>query len=463
MELMPVSEVIEIAKPSNGFTLYDTPVRGVSIDTRTLKPGDLFIAVKGQSTDGHLFVQDAVQKGASGIVVQTPFDTEQINIGDRHSNIYVVRDSLEFLGNLARLYLKKLGCRVICVTGTNGKTSVKDFIVKILSEDYFTTGTKGNFNNLYGLPLSIFEANCWTEVAVFEMGMSAMGEIARLCEIAQPEIGVLNNISAAHLEGLGNLENVIRAKAEMLKFLSEKNKPAVINIDDENVVSLSRSIKCPYVTVGTAPGADFRITDIAINDIGNARFEINGFRVELNIPGFHNVSNSAIALAAAVAYGTDFKRALTLLPALRLPEMRCTVYKIGGISIINDAYNANPQSVREAIKLLGSLKANRRFMVLGDMLELGDQSEFYHRKIGNEIGRSEINHLITFGEMAKLSGEEAAKSGSAIVTSHFQYHHDIAYLLNSEARPGDLVLFKGSRGMKLETALELFESKIRKI
>ncbi len=461
MEPMAVDEIIQLAKPANGFSLCDTPVVGVSIDSRTIKRGELFVAVRGNRTDGHNYIQEAIDKGASGIVAETAFNVNDVRTRNRKVNFFVVKDSLEFLGNMARLYLKKLGVKTISVTGTSGKTSVKDFIVQILSKNYFAAGSKGNYNNLYGLPLSIFDLNCWTEVAVLEMGMSAPGEISRLCEIAQPDIGVLNNIGYAHIETLGSIGNIARAKSEMVEFISKKGGVVVINYDDERVVNLSKGLDCKYIKVGTASECDFRISNISVDNNANPSFKLNGRAVKLNIPGIFSIYNSAMALAASVTYGIEFEVALEELPKLRLPEMRSSVYNLGGVTVIDDCYNANPQSTGEAVRVLSSLRANRRFMVFGDMLELGVLADSLHREVGERIGKSNVDCLLTYGNLAELSGARAQEFNGNIEVVHCGDYEEIARILSQKMGKGDAVLFKGSRGMKLEKALELFTEFIK--
>ncbi|MBD3232086.1 MAG: UDP-N-acetylmuramoyl-tripeptide--D-alanyl-D-alanine ligase [candidate division Zixibacteria bacterium] len=461
MDPMSVSEIIEIAKPLYGFTLCDTSVKGVSIDSRTLKRGDLFVAVKGKRTDGHLYIQEALEKGAVGIVAESPHSIRDVNSTQGQDNFFIVKNSLTFLGDLARAYLKKLGTRVICVTGTNGKTTVKEFLVRLLSEDYFTTGSKGNLNNLYGLPLSIFEASCWSEAAVFEIGMSELGEIARLCEIAQPQIGVLTNIGPAHLENLGNLKNVVKAKAEMLEFLGSRQRTAVVNLDDNNIANIIKKFDCDYATVGMSESADFRITDIEFDNMGNGIFKLNGYPVELKIPGMHNIYNTSIAAATAVTFGMNFQDVIGLLPYLKTPEMRSSVEVINGITLIDDAYNANPQSTQNAVRMLNSIDANKRYMVFGDMLELGDQSVGFHKEVGKRIAEADIDRLITIGELAEYTGKAAGKYNRSMVVTHLKEHREIAGLLFEELSEGDAVLFKGSRGIELEKVIEYLKEELK--
>ncbi len=458
---MSVSEIIEIAKPLYGFTLCDASVKGVSIDSRTIKPGDLFVAVKGKRTDGHLYIQEALEKGAVGVVAESPHSIRDVKSTHGQDNFFIVKNSLTFLGDLARAYLKKLGTRVICVTGTNGKTTVKEYIARLLSEDYFTTGSKGNLNNLYGLPLSVFEASCWSEAAVFEIGMSELGEISRLCEIAQPQIGVLTNIGPAHLENLGSMKNVIKAKAEMLEFLGSKQRTAVVNLDDNNIANIMKKFDCEYVTAGMAESADFRITDIKFDNMGNGIFKLNGHPVELKTPGMHNIYNASIAAATSVTFGMNIQDVMELLPYLKTPEMRSSVEVINGITIIDDAYNANPQSMQNAVRMLGSIEAERRFVVFGDMLELGDQSVSFHKEAGKRIAESNIDRLFTIGEMADYTGKAASKYNRRMVVTHHSDHREIANILYEELNEGDTVLFKGSRGIQLEKVIEQLTDELK--
>ncbi|MCP4632339.1 MAG: UDP-N-acetylmuramoyl-tripeptide--D-alanyl-D-alanine ligase [candidate division Zixibacteria bacterium] len=463
MDSMPINEIIKYADPVEVFSYQNIDVGGVSIDSRTIKPGELFVAVKGERTDGHQYIQQAIENGASAIVVSSDFRADFLKDISINTNIFTVDDTLLFLGDLAASYLEKIECKVIGITGTNGKTSVKDFTIRILSSKYKTSGTIGNLNNRYGLPLSIFSIESGIDAAVFELGMSELGEITRLCEIAKPDIGILNNISPAHLEGLGCIENIIEAKCELLEYIAVNDGKAVINIDDENIAKLPDKIHADYIKIGTGNNADIKITEISFNDGAKASFRINGVPTELNIPGLHNVYNSVMAVAGATVYGMELEEAISILPSLKLPEMRSSVYQINDITIINDSYNANPQSVIEAIRLLDNLDAAKRFVVLGDMLELGELSEKYHREIGIKVRNSKTDYLYIYGEYSKFIGEEAAKSGSDIDVSHYQSHEQVAASLLDNINSGDAILFKGSRGMQLEKAVDLFEQKARGI
>ncbi|MBD3169161.1 MAG: UDP-N-acetylmuramoyl-tripeptide--D-alanyl-D-alanine ligase [candidate division Zixibacteria bacterium] len=454
MSIMSVREIAEFAQPVSELEREDFYFDGISIDSRTIKEGDLFVAVKGHRTDGHKYISRAIENGAAGIVIQDDFDTRDIPPGTR---VFKTGDTLHFLGDIANRHLRKINPGVIAVTGTNGKTTVKEFILQILLSKYSAVGSIGNYNNRYGLPLSIFAINTGAEVAVLELGMSELGEIERLCEIAEPDIGVLNNISEAHLEGLGSIENVRRAKGEMLDYLASADGIAVINMDDENCAFLARKFGGRLVRVGSREGMEYVISGIEIEGDGQPRFKIDGRDVKLSVPGIHNVYNAAVAIAASVEYGVGFDKAVECAQSLRLPEMRTAVFMAGDITVIDDSYNANPASAARAIELLDTVHAARRWMVFGDMLELGERAETLHRQIGKIIGDSKIDRLITYGEMARFTGEEVRESGKDIGWMHCTEHDGIAEILLAEIKTGDAVLFKGSRGMQLEKVVNAFK------
>ncbi|MCK4545943.1 MAG: UDP-N-acetylmuramoyl-tripeptide--D-alanyl-D-alanine ligase [Candidatus Eisenbacteria sp.] len=451
--------LIEIAEVTGGkICISDTTrglavLAGVSIDTRKLRPGEIFFAIRGAERDGHRFIQDAFERGAlAAVVSNTWFDETDQQPG---GSLIRVTDPLSALQILAAHYRRSLAIRVVAITGSNGKTTTKDMAAQALSRRYRTARTEGNLNNHIGVPLTLLGIPADAEVAVVEMGMNHPGEIARLSEISRPEVGVVTNVGESHLEFMGSVENVLRAKGELLEYL-KSGDTAVLNADDPHLMSGGLSIRAGTVTFGIRQRADIRATDVVAVSGEGARFRIGGHTVRLGVPGEEFVYDALAAVAVAVALGVPEGEACEALEGFRPCGMRMEQLRLGTVTVINDAYNANPVSTRAALVTLSRIPGNgRKVAVLGDMLELGAQSPALHREIGGHAAASAVDLLFTVGILSRDIDAGALAAGMpADRVRHFEGRAEVQEALRRQVEEGDVVLVKGSRGCRLEAVVK---------
>lgn len=438
--------------------------RGVSIDSRTLQAGQLFVCIRGPRYDGHRFISRAMEKNAAGIVISDrekwpPVAAPSLREA-RTPFVIRVDDSPSALQDLARFHRSRLPVRVVAITGTNGKSTTKEMTAAIAGTTFKTLKTKGNLNNHLGLPLNVLELDASYEVAVLEMGMNAAGEIRRLADVAKPDVGVITNISESHLTQLKTLKNVQAAKGELFEALSD-HATAVINADDPLALELGRSLRATKrITFGIDNHADVKADDIQANSNDGHDFTVSlfdqSFPVTLPFLGFCNIYNALAAMAAGHSLGipaTDMEKGLS---NCKLPSQRYEVVQRNSMTLINDAYNANPRSMREALATLANYQSSgRRIFVIGDMLELGDSSRSAHVRLGEEIAKQPIDVLVAVGALAALAVEGALTSGMAENRAlALGSHREASDYLREYARPGDCLLFKGSRGAGMEKVVE---------
>jgi len=433
----------------------DTKIKGISTDSRTIKPGDLFFALKGERCDGHQFVMHTMNTGAVGAVISTEFKLEP-----EHKNFSVIRvkDTTTALGDLAKYYRQKLNTKIIGITGSNGKTTTKEMTYHILSRFGPTAKSQKSFNNFIGVPVTIFEIENRHQYGVLEMGTNAPGEIRRLSEIGAPDIAVIVNISKTHLEGLKSIEGVAQAKAEILENLN-KGGVFVYNADNPWCAEIARCFKGKTVGFGFSSQAHIKCTDVKKKGKGYV-FKLNGhLKIPLPLPGYHNIANCLASFAICKALGHDVCSVKDAFSSFKLPSMRIEHQRIGSITIINDAYNANPESVRAALQYLSEIDAaGRKVFVCGDMLELGNESAQLHKEIGETVSHLNIDLLWTVGKYASEIAKAAKSSGTPerqVVS--FRDVSDITSTEINELRENDIVLIKGSRGMHMENIIEKFK------
>ncbi|MAE72066.1 MAG: hypothetical protein CME06_16560 [Gemmatimonadetes bacterium] len=449
----------EVARIVDGALISGDPstaVAGACIDSRLISPGDLFVALPGEQTDGHAHVEQALASGAAGALVQSSWAAGAGSAGA----LIGVDDPLAGLQAWAAEHLERLGAKIVGVTGTNGKTTTKELPRAALGGGGRIGASLGNFNNQIGLPLSALSFGSKVDTAVLEMGMSTPGEIARLVQIAPPEVVVITNIGPAHLESLGSVEAIARAK---LEIMDQEPALAVLPCDAPRLLDEARDRlgdRQALRTFGTEREADYRATDIEAGAGGVTRFLVNGRGpVRLRLPGAHNVLNALAAIAVAERFGSDWEAIREGLRAARPAPMRSERLSIGGVDLINDAYNANPASMAAAISALAALPASgRRALVLGDMLELGELSPDYHRGVGLAADSAGVDLLITVGALSEQISAAAGRLSSRGQVHHFEDPTDAAEFLASWADRGDLVLVKASRGMALERLIDRFAS-----
>lgn len=456
MEFLSVEEVVKaICGQTTAVDKTAKTIKGVSTDSRNIKPGDLFFALKGEHFDGHQFVTQAMATGAIGAVVSNEI---KVNLEHKDFSTIRVEDTTTALGDLAKYYRQKLDTRIIGITGSNGKTTTKEMTYHLLSRFGPVVKSQKSFNNFIGVPVTIFEIERRHQYGVLEMGTNAPGEIRRLSEIGVPDVAVIVNIAKTHLEGLGSIEGVARAKGEILENL-RKGGVFVYNFDNPWCAKVASGFRGKAVGFGFDPHAHIKCTDVKKKDKGYV-LVINGY-LEIYIPilGYHNINNCLASFAICHALGHDISNLKNAFASFKLPPMRMEQQRIGSITIINDAYNANPESVRAALQYLAEIDTmGRKVFICGDMLELGNESFQLHREIGEMVARLDIDLLWTVGKQASEIAKEAKLSGmSEECIANFDNAADISVSEVNNLRENDLVLIKGSRGMRMEDIVEKFK------
>lgn len=455
MEITPdkIARIIEgswIEGPEEG--IYNASVRNISIDSRTLCPGDLFWCIKGERFDGHDFVEQAFKKGALAAVVSRPIPS-----CGAPGRLIQVGNTLKALQKMAKSWREMHPCSIVAVTGSSGKTTTKELIAKILKQRYNCLSTEGNMNNHIGVSLMLLRLNKSHQVGVLELGMNHLGEIAQLTDMVKPRIGVITNIGKAHIGLLGSVNQIIDAKSELLEGMGPEGL-AVLNRDDPYYYILAERCQNGVITVGESEKADLRIQKIELfPSEGKTKvvMKVKGkvFSLSLPILGRFIAYNLLMAIAVAMEMGCEQKEIESGIADFSPIPNRMDHQIIKGIHILNDSYNANPESMHSALSTLFECKGSSRSMaILGDMLELGSQSECLHRQLGQWLGHNKrVDFLIACGEQAKLMAQEAVKTGYPPQSVwSLNEPEKIAKLASSLLDSGDWVLIKGSRQMALD-------------
>jgi UDP-N-acetylmuramoyl-tripeptide--D-alanyl-D-alanine ligase len=451
---LPLSRVAEFISAAGDFDLKAV-AQGYSIDSRTVQPGELFFAVKGERMDGHDFVSQALEKGAAAAVVRK----EQLARYPARTGIMRVDDTLAALQTLASAVRRLWAKPLIGVTGSTGKTTTKEAIAHVLSTRFRVLKSEGNFNNHFGLPLMLLKIEPEHDLAVIEMGMSHAGEIAALAKIAQPEIGVVTNVAPVHLEFFDSVAGIARAKYELIEALPASGT-AILNGDDEYVSQFGRDFRGKVVLYGLRVTADVRAENIQPRGSEGSAFDVivGGCREQatLNLVGTHNIYNALAAVATALERGLSPSEAVAALASLAPADKRGQVVKLGNITIINDCYNCNPKALEAMVDALAAMPAKRRVAIVGAMLELGPTGEELHRQAGEYIATKKIDVLLGVQGPAQQMVEAARQAG--MQAEFVPTSEEAGEWLAREARGGDVVLLKASRGVKLEKALEKWQS-----
>ncbi len=463
-----VSEVLEATGGRLVFGEATTRFVGVSTDSRMVQRSDLFVALQGKKYDGHYFVQRAFEEGALGAVVQEAYVATITELPDvaKGRCWIAVSDTLRALGDLAAFRRRQSKASVVAITGTNGKTTTKEMTASVLSQVFAVLKTPGNFNNLIGLPLTLFDLREYHEWAVLELAMNRPGEIERLAQICVPQVGVITNIGAGHLQGVKDINGVMRAKGELLNNLSEGGT-AVLNIDDERVCRLAEKFKGPIISFGTDSSADVRATSIC-HDSSSCSFELcwshESTRVKLRMPGTGAVYDALGAAAVGHRLGLFMGQVKTGLETVTALPGRMEILTLpGGIRLMNDTYNANLGSMTLAIDTLRALKGRGRSVcVIGDMMELGDHAQGAHKQLGKLVAQAGTARLCAAGGFAKAVAEGAIGAGMDPGDIFLGSHEEIVEHLRGRLVCGDWILVKGSRLMAMEKVVEGLQSKIGK-
>lgn len=454
---------IEYVHIQNIGDLQEKTIRGVSTDSRTVQRGDIFVAIRGEKFDGHQFLNEAFEKGTVAAIVHEQW----MSYGSTYSNNVLIRvkDTVKALGQLANVYRGKFDVPVITVTGTNGKTTTKEMIASILSARYSVLKTEGNLNNQIGVPQTLFRLQKEHEVAVIEMGTNHFGEIAYLCKVAEPTHGLITNVGHAHLEFFENIEGVAKAKGELFESL-ESSGFGFVNADDKFIVEKAKVLKKKMTYGFQAKRSELKGKFLGLNEQAQPRFSFDGVRlkkpleIELRIAGTHNIFNGLAAAAVGLEFEISSKKIKNALENFNASSNRMEVSTLGGVTIINDTYNSNPDSVAAALSTLSAMKCSgKKIVVLGDMLELGDKSQQAHKGIGNHLAERGFQYVLTFGAYSRF----IAETSNAKHSKHFEDKNLLTEQLIRLVKPGDIVLVKGSRRMKMEEVVEQFTEYLQKL
>ncbi|MGB9867282.1 MAG: UDP-N-acetylmuramoyl-tripeptide--D-alanyl-D-alanine ligase [Bacillota bacterium] len=425
-------------------------VLGVSVDSRQVKAGDLFVALRGERTDGHLFVAEAFGHGAVAAIVSRPVEAP--------GPLVLVQDTLKALAVLANWYRRRVDPLVVGVTGSVGKTTVKDMIWCVSSARFKTHRSEENMNTEVGLPLSLLRAAPDVQVAVMEMAMRGSGQIRELCLVAEPDYGVITSIGETHLELLGSVENIARAKWELVESLPPEGW-AILNWDEDWPRRLAPSAPCQVISFGFHEEADVRATGIVDRGEQGMSYTLvtvkGQIRVDLPVNGRHMVRNSLAAAAFGVLAGLELEEIRLGLQEVSLTRMRLEMLRLGEFLVINDAYNANPASTKAALEVLKSVAKGRTVAVLGDMLELGERAVSGHTEVGEKCAQLGVDLLVAVGELSKNIASGALAGGlDASRVFWCPTKVEAVELLHKLLRNGDTVLVKGSRGTKMEEIIQ---------
>lgn len=453
-------KVKEIVRVTGGRLLSGDPgkeidLSKVSTDSRSVKKGEFFIALKGANFDGDRFTGEALCRGAIGAVTTLRLRGQDLQL--KNKVIIQVKDTTKALSAIASAHRKKFKIPVIAITGSNGKTTVKDMTAAVLSTRYNVLKNEGTKNNNIGLPQTLLKLNKTHGACVVELGMNHPGEIKDLCRMASPDIAVMTNVGPSHLEFLKDLEGVYRAKREILDSFKDKRGIVVLNGDDKYLARVKEK-NFRIVRFGFDGGDDYA-AEILGTGKNKISFSVNSGEIfAINMLGLHNVYNALASIAVGRLMKVPYRSIEKSLAGFKPANMRMNSDSARGVDIINDSYNSNPLSMSAALEVLESYPAFSRWVVFGDMLELGEKSEYFHRMAGVLVAKSGADGLLTFGEHSRYVLAEAGASGMLKERLwHCASHSEAARILRKIAAKGDVILIKGSRGMKMEKVVEEFK------
>lgn len=472
MPLLTVEELREVISTKvlagAGAGWMKQPVRQISFDSRSIRSGDLFLAMKGDRFDGHDFVGAALSRGAVGAIVHDSYDVSALAVKTNPKRaapfILGVRDPLFAYQQLATHHRSRFNIPVVAVTGSNGKTTTKEMVAGVMAHRWKVLKTEGNLNNRIGVPQTLFRLNGRYEGAVIEMGVDRVGQTTRLCEMARPTIGIITNIGPDHLEFFGSMEGSAQSKAELLDMLPSDGA-AVLNADDPYYDYLAARAGCRVVSFGFSSKADVRATDVKSDGRNGTIFrlllpgKVRHTIVHMHVQGDHNVTNALAAAAVGAVLGLPGAVIAQGLSRFRPAAMRSQVFVSHGVTVINDCYNANPASMKAAVQLLAQRGAGRKkIAVLGDMLELGSDAVSLHEEVGAFVSQRGIDQLVACGALGRSLAEGAERAG--LDRRHIVLVPDAdgaATAVKAIVHSGDVVLVKASRGMKLEQVVQALQ------
>jgi UDP-N-acetylmuramoyl-tripeptide--D-alanyl-D-alanine ligase len=433
------------------------PVTSVTIDSRKIIPNSLFVAIKGKKFDGHIFIKDAVKHGAKASVINKNYLNKFGNIG---IPVITVPDTTLAFGNIARLWRKKLNTRIIAITGSAGKTSTKEILVQILKEKYNVNKTIGNNNNHIGVPLTILSTNNKHDILVSELGTNHFGEIQYSAEIVQPDAALITNINDSHLEFFKNRAGVIKEKSALIEITNARNGMIFINNDDKLLNKYGLKLK-NKVTYAFNNRADIKGKITGYNNLGQVEIEISDskktYRLSIPLYGEQNAKNLLAAVAVAIKFGLTRQEIKSAIQKLSAENKRLNVKFLRDFMLIDDTYNANPESMKSSLELLGKINVyGQRVAVLGDMFELGKNEINLHKKLFASIKKNKIGSVFTIG--SRMKHLSLLLKNSNIKIKHFNSRNALKSFLLENTFTNSAVLVKGSRGMKMEEFVQIIET-----
>lgn len=444
--------IADIVKATGGKLLSgeaDTPVKDIITDSRKLSEGMFFVPLVGENFDGHDFIDEAFRLGAVGVVTQKEIPLP------KEGAVILVKDTKKALWDIAHAHRMKFDIPVVAVTGSVGKTTTKELIHAVMSEKYKTLKTKGNFNNEIGLPLTLLKLREKHQAAVVEMGMSALGEISNLTRIAHPSVGVITNVGTSHIEKLGSVQGILRAKLEIFEGFTDEDQ-AVLNADDLLLFGAKHQIACPILYYGIYNhAAQVRGENIVYEGEEGTDFDItyegHTVHVRLDQPGEYMVYNALAAVAVGLTLGISMEEAVAGLKHYVPEKMRMNIKRKNGLTVLDDCYNASVMSMNAALGILVNMKNPRKVAVLGDMFEMGSYAKEGHLTVGREVAKCAVDLLVAIGDNAKYYAEGARAEGMKEENIHyFETKPQALEFLKEALMPKDAVLIKASRGMQME-------------
>lgn len=431
----------------------------VSIDTRTIRKGAVYFAIKGEKFDGHKFVEDAYKKGANVVVINK---SKLEKFKKLNRPFIAVNDTTKAYGHLANILRKKYGWKIISITGSNGKTTTKEFLATLLKEKYNVVKSEANNNNHIGVPLTIFSASKDTDFIIIEHGTNHFGEIKYTADIAQPDFALITNIGESHIEFLKDIDGVFKEKEELFKSTLNAGGKLFVNVDDPVLYHYYGNFE-NAVRYGFNRNYEVRGKVESVSDEGNLKVKINfknkEFSATLPVPGFSNAQNFIASAAVALNLGMNKNEILSGAAKLKTVEGRLTIIKQSNRVVINDSYNSSPNSVKAALELLSEIKTyNRKAAILGDIFELGGKAKMIHQRLVLYIVESNIQEIYTIGSNMKYLNKEL--KNRFLIKKHFESSDDLMKFIMNDGFEESVVLVKGSRGMKMEQYVELFTNRL---
>ena len=452
----------QIASVLGATAEYEDEITSIVTDSRESESGALFVALKGERFDGHDFIAQAISRGAAAVIAERmPEDLEP----EVRGRVLLAEDSVKALGKVAKAYKARINPKTVAVTGSVGKTTTKEFVSAVADYKYSTHKTVGNFNNEIGMPLSVLSMPETTQVCVLEMGMSGLGEISRMTHIAEPDIAIITNIGNSHIENLGSRENICKAKLEVTEGVPE-NGYVILNADEPLLFAQKGKLERNLIFVSLSnPAADYRALNIREYEDSTEFDLVAGRRVVTNVRiptiGRHNVYDATYAFVVGTLLGMSDDEIKRGLMSFRNTGMRQNIYEYGGVTVIEDCYNAGPESMKAAVEVLARVAEKngcRSVAVLGDMLELGDYSKQLHMEVGTHVASRHISHLVTFGHEAENIAlgaiNHAMKNENISICTNTEKPEAAAQTVFGLVKRGDAVLFKASRAVRLERVIE---------